>query len=236
MAYLYNQIFTRPILNLLVFFYQTIAGHDLGVAIILATILIRVLLFPFFHKGAKQQILMQRIQPKVKKIQELHKDDRNKQGEALMELYKEHGINPFSSFLLLLIQLPILITFNFVIRSFAAGQLAGLYHFISSPGAVSTLFLGSVDLSKPNIYILVLVAVAQFAQARLAIYRDPSNTAAPTQAEKIARQMMYVGPILTLAVFFNFPAAVALYWFTTSIFSAVQQYFVNKHLRAKYGA
>ncbi|HUC01411.1 MAG TPA: YidC/Oxa1 family membrane protein insertase [Candidatus Paceibacterota bacterium] len=237
MAYLYQQIFYRPLLNVLIFFYQTVAFHDLGIAIILATLLIRIILYPFFHKGAKQQMLMQRIQPKIKDIQKKHKDDRDQQAKALMELYKEHGVNPFSGMLLLIIQIPILLTFYWVIRSgIGTAQVTGLYSFVGAPTAINPLFLGFINLANPNFILIIAAALAQYLQARLAIYRNPTNTATLTQAEKIARQMVFVGPIVTLLVFYNFPAALGLYWFVSSLFSAVQQYFVNKHLQKKYGA
>jgi YidC/Oxa1 family membrane protein insertase len=237
MVYLYQQIFYRPILNLLIFFYQTIAFHDLGVAIILVTLFIRLILYPFFHTGAKQQMLMQRIQPKVKQIQVTHKDDRDAQAKALMELYKEHGVNPFSGILLLIIQIPILLTFYYAIRSgIGTAQLTGLYSFVSAPHNINTMFLGIINLTKPNIILIFAAAAGQFLQARLAIYRNPSSGAVPTQAEKIARQMVYVGPFITILVFYNFPAALGLYWLMSSLFSAAQQYFVNKHLKTKFGA
>lgn len=237
MVYLYQQIFYRPILNLLIFFYNTIAFHNLGLAIILATLFIRAILFPFFHKGAKQQMLMQRIQPHIKKIQEQHKDDRDQQGKALMELYKEHGVNPFSGILLLIIQLPILLAFYWVVRSgVGAGELTGLYSFIAAPHNLNTIFLGFIDLAKPNIVLIILAALAQFLQGKLAIYKAPGNAASLTQVEKISKQMIFVGPLITILVFYGFPAALGLYWLVTSAFSAAQQYFVNRHLQEKYGA
>ncbi len=236
MVYLYQQILYRPILNLLIFFYQTIGFHDLGIAIILVTLFIRLILYPFFHTGAKQQMLMQRIQPKIKDIQTKHKDDRDQQAKALMELYKEHGVNPFSGILLLIIQIPILLTFYWVIRSgVGTAQLTGLYSFIATPEKINTVFLGFINLANPNLILILAAALAQYLQARLAIYRNPNNTSAPTQAEKIARQMVFVGPIITILVFYNFPAALSLYWLMSALFSAVQQYFVNKHLQKKYG-
>jgi len=236
MVYLYQQIFYRPILNLLIYFYQTIAYHDLGIAIILVTLFIRLILYPFFHTGAKQQMLMQRIQPKIKEIQTVHKDDKDKQGKALMELYKEHGINPFSGILLLIIQIPILLTFYWVIRSgIGTAQITGLYSFIAVPQTINPLFLGVINLTKPNFILILAAAAAQYFQAKLTIYRSPSNKAPLSQAEKIARQMVFMGPIITILVFYNFPAALGLYWLMSSLFSAIQQYFVNKHLQKKYG-
>src|SRR5579862_6297326 len=98
--YVYHLIFKYPILNTLVFFYKTIAFQDLGLAIIEVTLLIRLILYPLFHKGTKNQMIMQRIQPKIKKIQEIHKEDKQKQTQALMDLYKEHDVNPFLALLL----------------------------------------------------------------------------------------------------------------------------------------
>lgn len=237
MFYWYQQIFYRPILNLLIFFYQTIALHNLGLAIIFVTLLIRLVLYPLFHKGAKQQMLMQRIQPKVKQIQEMHKKDTQKQSEALMALYKEHGINPFSSFLLLLVQLPILIALYWAVRSgLGTGQIVGLYSFISAPQNINTIFLGFINIAQPSIVIILLAAVTQYLQARLAIYKNPNGNANLSPAEKIGRQMAFIGPIMTIVVFYSLPAAVGLYWLVTSLFSVVQQFFVNRHLLKKYGA
>lgn len=235
MVYLYQQILYRPILNLLIFFYQTVAFHDLGLAIILVTLFIRLLLYPLFHTGAKQQMLMQRIQPHIKKIQEKHKDDRDQQGKALMDLYKEHGVNPFSGIILLIVQIPILLTFYWAIRSgIGTAQITGLYSFVAQPHNINLMFLGFINLASPNFVLILAAAGAQYLQARLAIYRSPAGGTL-SQAEKIARQMTFVGPIITILVFYNFPAALSLYWLMSALFSAIQQYFVNKHLRAKYG-
>src|SRR5579872_2128083 len=131
MIYLYQLIFYRPILNALVFFYNTIGLKDFGLSIVLTTLLIRFILYPLFHKGARQQAVMQRIQPKIKKVQEIHRNDREKQTKALMELYKEHGVNPFSSILLLIIQLPILIAlYRIILSNLSGGALTGLYSFV----------------------------------------------------------------------------------------------------------
>ncbi len=234
MIYLYNVIFYQPILNVLVFFYNTIALRDFGLAIILTTLLVRILLFPFFHKSSHQQMVMQRIQPKIKKIQETHKDDKEKQGQALMDLYKEHGVNPFSGFLLLIIQLPILIAlYQIVQSSFGADVLNQLYSFIATPGTINSTFLGIINLSDKNLILVVGAAAAQYFQAKLAIYQVKGE--APSQAQKIAKQMAIMGPLLTIFIFYNFPAAVGLYWLVSSVFSVFQQVIINKNLKEKYG-
>lgn len=237
MDYLYHIIFKYPILNLLIFFYNTIALRDLGLAIIFVTLFIRIVLYPFFHTGAKQQMLMQRIQPKIKKIQELHKDDREKQAAALMELYKEHGVNPFSSILLLIIQLPILLAlYRIILSGLTTSALTGLYSFVATPQTINAMFLGFINLKQPNLWLVLLAAVTQFFQARLAIWRDPNNTTALSAPEKMARQMAFIAPVITIVIFYSLPSAVGLYWLTSSVFSIFQQMIVNKHLRAKFGS
>lgn len=232
MIYFFQAIFYRPVLNLLVFFYETIAFKDFGVAIVLVTVLLRFVLFPLFHKSSKQQMVMQRIQPKIKKIQEIHKDDKEKQTKALMDLYKEHGVNPFSSIFLLFIQLPVMIGLYYVVRSgLAAGDIAGLYSFVAQPQGMNPLFLGLVNLAKPNVILIFLAAITQYFQARLAIYRDPSNTAPPSSAEKMARQMSFIGPLITVFIFYNLPSAIGLYWFVTSLFSIFQQILINRNFK-----
>lgn len=231
MSYLFTTIIYRPLLNALIFFYNTVAAHDLGLAIIFLTVLIRLILFPLFHKSAHHQVKMQRLQPQIKKIQELHKGDREKQTKALMDLHKEHGVNPFSGFLLLLVQLPILITlYQIVLRSLKPGAISGLYNFVSAPEILKPTFLGLIPLGERSILIVCLAALAQYFQAKLSLQSLPAGET-PTQAEKVARQMVFVGPILTVVLFWNFPAAIGLYWFITSLFSVGQQIIVNKQLK-----
>ncbi len=230
MVYLYDTILYRPLLNALIFFYNTIAVHDLGLAIIFLTILIRLILFPVFHKSARHQVITQRLQPHIKRIQELHKGDREKQTKALMELHKEHGVSPFSGFLLLLVQLPILIAlYQIVLQSLKPGALSGLYSFISAPEMIQPTFLHLINLGERSILIVSLAALAQYLQAKLSLTRSPVGEK-PTQAEKVSRKMVYVAPIITLTLFWNFPAAIGLYWCVTSLFSAGQQIIINKQL------
>lgn len=147
MIFLYNTIIYNPLLNALVFFYQTIAFHDLGVAIIILTICIRLLLFPLFQKSTRYQIVMQALQPKIKKIQEDFKHDKKKQSEAMMEAYKEYGMNPFSGFLFLLVQLPILIAlYHIFLNIFSPEVFQNVYSFIIPPATLNVTFLGLLNL------------------------------------------------------------------------------------------
>lgn len=223
---MYDLLIYRPLLNLLVFFYNTLALHDLGLAIILLTILIRLILYPLFKKNAEYQRVMRVLQPKLKKVQELHKNDPSKQTQEMMGLYKEHKLNPFSGFLYLLIQLPILFgLYRIFLNIFKPGFLDGLYSFIARPDSLNPVFLGLINLGKSSIILVVLAAIAQYFQARLMLPKtiDPKNP-----AERMTRQMMYLGPILTLAIFYSLPAAVSLYWLVASLFSILQEVILNR--------
>jgi YidC/Oxa1 family membrane protein insertase len=230
MIYLYNIILYRPLLNALIFFYNTVALQDLGLSIIFLTILIRLILFPIFQKSTRHQMIMQRLQPKLKKIQEDHKNDREKQTQAMMALYKEHQVNPFSGFLLLLVQLPILIAlYQIFIRSLRPDFLVGLYPFVSAPALINSTLFGLINLGQRSILMVGLAALAQYFQAKLSLPKIPPGQA-PTAAEKMGRNMVFMGPILTLAIFYNLPAAISLYWFVASLFSVFQQAIINKQI------
>ncbi len=227
MIQFFNVILFEPLLNILIFLYQTIALGDFGLAIIYLTILIRLLLFPIFTRAAVHQREMQKLQPKLKKLQEQHKNDRAKQAEVMMALYKEHKVNPFTSFFWLLVQLPILIALYWVFsKSLTPDSLSGLYSFVSHPSFIDYSFLGLINLAKSNIYIIGLAALAQYFQARLTLPKKESGTV-PSQAEKMSRMMIYIGPLITVLIFSNLPSALGLYWLTTSLFSIGQQIVIN---------
>jgi YidC/Oxa1 family membrane protein insertase len=217
---MFNIILYQPILRVLEFIYKYIAFRDLGLAIILLTILIRLVLLPFFYRGAKDQTLIQKIQPLVKKIQEDHKHNKEKQAQALMALYKQHRINPFSSILLLIIQLPILIAlYRVFLTGLANNAVFNNYQFL--------VFF---NLNQRSFVLVFLAALAQYFQTKLMMPNTDQG------ANQINKTMLYVGPALTLIILMNLPAALGLYWLISSLFSLGQQIFINKALaKQKYG-
>ncbi|MEK9180484.1 MAG: YidC/Oxa1 family membrane protein insertase [Patescibacteria group bacterium] len=229
-SFLYNEILNRPLLNLLVFLYNTVAFEDLGLAIIILTIIVRLILYPLFHKGAKHQMVMQRLQPKVKKIQDEHKANKEKQAEAMLHLYREHNVNPFSGFFILLVQLPILIAlYRIFLNTLKPEFLDSLYPFVARPEVIHNTLFGLINLGESSILIVSLAALAQYFQGKLALWKKGEKP--QTTQEKMAHNMVFVGPIITVVIFFNFPAAVALYWAATSLFSVFQQIIINRQLK-----
>lgn len=235
MSTLFHEILYRPLLNILIFLYQHFSFNDLGVAIIILTIIIRLVLFPLFYKGAKDQAILQRLAPKIKGIQKDHKNNREEQARALLELYRQHRVNPFSGFLLILIQLPILIAlYQVFLKGISVNSFNELYYFVSQPTSLNLFFLGLFDLTKRSGFLAVFAALIQYAQGKLSLVKNskiPPGELSP--AEKISRQMVYLGPVLTIVFlyFLNLPSAIALYWLTTSAFSVIQQIIINKQLK-----
>ena len=134
MSELYTQLLFRPLFNFLIFLYNTIPGGDFGVAIIVLTLVIRLAFFPLSIKALISQREMNKLQPKIKELQDKHKNDKPALGQATMQLYKENKVNPFSGCLPLLIQLPVLIALYGALQSgLKPESLNGLYSFVGHP-------------------------------------------------------------------------------------------------------
>lgn len=223
MLYLYNLLIYHPLLNLLVFFYNILPGHDVGIVIILLTLLIRVLLAPSTGKSLRSQKAMSALQPKLTELREKHKNDKEGQAKAMMELYKEHKISPLSSCLPLLIQLPILIALYQVFNNGLKGSLSGLYSFVTNPGHLNPKFLGLIDLSQPSLPFAILAGLAQFWQSRMLMKANPS-TDSTTKA--MTMQTTYVLPFISVVIALKLPAGLPLYWVITTLFGIAQQYYI----------
>lgn len=229
---IYNTIIYHPLLNLLIFFYNIIPGHDIGVVIIILTVLIRLLLAPSFHKSLKSQKAMNDLQPKLTELRERHKGNKEAEAKAMMELYKEHKINPLSSCLPLLIQLPILIALYQVFREALGGHdITGLYHFIKRPEFINPKFLNLIDLSKPSIYFAVIAGAVQFWQSKLMMPKAGGTQDLTTKA--MAMQTTYVLPIISVVIALKLPAGLPLYWIVTTLFAVAQQYYIIRKKEPK---
>ncbi|HEY4500069.1 MAG TPA: YidC/Oxa1 family membrane protein insertase [Candidatus Paceibacterota bacterium] len=213
---MFNTFLYNPLLKTLMFLYENAAFHDLGIAIIILTFLVRLVLLPLFYKSAKNQLLLQKIQPLLQQIQHDHKDNKEKQAQAMMELYKTHKVNPFSNFLILFIQLPILIALYKV--------------FMGDFSSIHPVFLNLINLQDKSIVMVGLAAIAQYFQGKLSLpkIQEGKELSAP---ERMGRQMVFIGPVLTLVILTNLPSAVGLYWLATSVFAIIQQIYINKTVK-----
>ncbi len=228
MGYLFHLIFYQPLLNLLVFFYNVIPGHDLGIAIILITVFIKLILYPLSAQSIKSQKALQALQPKVEALKKQHKDQKEILAAELMKLYKAEKVNPMSSCLPLLIQFPFLIAVYQVFRTgLSDGALGNLYPFIASPGRLNNIAFGFLDFAKPQIVLAVLAGLAQFWQAKMMVTKKPAINTPGSQDESMMatmnKQMVYMMPIMTIFIGVSLPGGLVFYWLVVTVLSALQQ-------------
>lgn len=226
MSEIFETFFYQPILNLVIFLYNITPGHDLGVAIILLTIAIKAVLWPLSQQALKSQKNLQTLQPEIDKLKRKYKDKKEELSRAMLSLYQEKKINPFSSCLPLLIQLPFLFAVFKVFRDgFENGSLDLVYSFIARPETVNSISLGLVNLSEPNAAIAVLAGGAQYFQAKMTIGKqaEKKEGEAPNMAQAMNKQMLYVMPFLTVFIGMTLPGGLSLYWFATTVLTIAQQ-------------
>jgi YidC/Oxa1 family membrane protein insertase len=225
---IYNTAIYEPILNLLVWMYNLIPGQDMGIVIIIVTLIIRFILAPLMHKSMHGQKEMSKLQPKLAEIREKHKHDKAEQSKALTEFYKENNVNPFASCLPILIQLPILIALYHVFSKALTGNLEGLYPFVFRPEILNHHLLGIVDLTNPNIWFAILAGLAQFWQSWMMykVQQKQGNQDATMKAMSLPT--LFIMPALSIYIAWKLPAGLPLYWIVTTLFAIGQQYYFNR--------
>ena len=247
----FKVIIYEPLYNGLVFLVGVVPFGDLGLAVIILTILVRLVLFPLSHKSTKTQARMRTLEPEVREIKERYKNDKQEQAKKTMELYQKHGMNPFSGCMLLVVQLPVIISLYFV---FYGGLSSGLdqkilYSFVRPPEFFNPIFLGFIDLLGKSFLLAAGAGISQYFHMTLAlpaIYKK--KTQEPSFRDDLAKsfnvQMRYGLPVFVFFISYKISAAVALYWLTTNLFSIGHELYVrretnlltNTSAMAKFGA
>jgi YidC/Oxa1 family membrane protein insertase len=223
MTGIFTTIISQPLLNALVFLYG-VAASDLGVAIIILTIIIRLLSLPLSLKMLRSQRDMAALGPELEKIKQQHKGDQAAQGQAMVALYKEHNINPLAGCLPLLVQIPVLLgLYRVFLNVFKPDSLEMLYAFTPNPGTIQTISLGIIDLGIRSIPLAIAAGAAQFIHAR---YASPQGQTG--QAAMISKQMMYFFPIMIIVISWNLPAGLALYWVVSTVMSIGEQWYIRR--------
>ncbi|HYX51758.1 MAG TPA: YidC/Oxa1 family membrane protein insertase [Ktedonobacteraceae bacterium] len=230
---LFNYIITLPIFNVLMLLYHLFGS--MAFSIIVLTLIVRLALFPLTLRQLRSTKATQAIQPLIADVRKKYKDQKE-QYAAMQAIYKEYGVNPVAGCLPLLIQLPILYGLFFALReglnttnlnTLNQAIYPFLPKFTELPSPYMIWFGGPINLGQPDpTHILPIVAaLATFCQLRMSQPRTRSNTKdAMTQQMAV---MQFIMPFVTLFFAWTFPAGLALYWTTTSVFSMVQQYFVT---------
>lgn len=212
----------------MLFLYNAIPGHDLGIAIIIITIIIRLIVLPLSIKSSRAQRKMKRLAPELAALKEKHKDDQQAFAKAQMEFYKRNGVSPIGSCLPVLIQLPVLFALYEVLRDgLTKIDPALVYGFIHLPDKINPMFLEFLDLSKPEKFVIpVLAGILQYILAVMTTPIDKSPN--PSTEQKLNRNMVYLMPLMTVFLAFSLPSGLTLYWVATTLFSIGQQVLVNR--------
>lgn len=233
MVTFFNTILFQPLFNALVFLYNVIPGHDLGVAIIILTILVKFALFPLSYQSIKSQRALQELQPKLDALKKQYGKDREALARETMKLYKEEKVNPLSSCLPLLIQLPFLIAvYQVFINGLHAESLRWLYPFVQNPGSLQSTAFGFLDLAKASIALAVVTGAAQYLQTKMLATARPPKAMPGAKDEDMAaimnRQMQIMMPAMTVIIGISLPSGLVLYWLATTLLTIGQQYFMFK--------
>ncbi len=231
MIYLWDTFLYGPLLNALAFLVSIVPGGDVGIAVIILTLFVKIILFPLSQRSIESQIKMNLLAPELKKIKDsgVSKEEQAKQ---TFELYKQHKTNPFSGCLLVLIQIPIIFALYYVFWKGINPESGLLYSFINTPDNINMVFLGILDIGQRSLILAIFAGISQYFQAFLMpkpVLSDKVTTSFQENFSKsMQTQMKYVFPFVVAFIAYSVSGAVALYWITSNIFAIGQQIYANK--------
>ena len=199
----------KPLLYSLKFFYGYV--HNYGIAIIIVTVIIKMLFYPLTYKSYKSMKEMQKIQPKMTALKEKYKNDRDAMNKAVMELYKTHKVNPLGGCLPMLVQMPIFIALYRALMS-----------SIELRHAPFMLWIHDLAAKDPYYVTPIIMGGTMFLQQKM----TPTVGMDPAQAK-----MMMALPVVFTVMFINMPSGLVLYWLVNNILTIAQQMYINKLLK-----
>ncbi len=237
---LFNIAFYNPIYNALVALVAIVPGGDVGIAVVLITILIRLVLLPFSLSAARTQRAMKVLEPKIKHLKEKHKGNKEKEALETLALYKEARVNPFASILTVFIQIPVLLALYwvFLYEPFSVINTNLLYAITPIPQVVSLSFLGLISVSSKSYILAVLAGLTQFFQAHTAL----SGTMKPSPSkgmqgdfQKImGMQLKFVFPFIIGIISYTTGGAIAIYFITTNLVGVLQELHVRRKINEEF--
>ncbi len=232
MSSLYHTFFFDPLYNVFIGLSHVLPWADVGIIVVLLTLLVRFALYPLSRKAILTQMRMNEIAPEVEKIKQKHKDDAEAQAKATLALYREKKVNPFSGIFMVLVQLPIIFALYRIFLHLSDVRTDILYSFISEPGAINLLFLGILDISGKSAILALLAAVSTYFQLSISTKSAPVSKN-PGLGENLSRnmqaQMKYFFPVMVFFISYQISAVIALYWLTTNLFTIGQEIIVRRN-------
>lgn len=236
---LFHGLIYVPLYNGLVFFVDIVPGHDMGLAVITLTIVVRILIYPLSQRAVRSQMAMKKLAPEVEELKKKYKKNSPEQSTAIWALYRERGIHPLAGIGLLLVQLPILfgLYWVFLKGGFPAVDPSLLYPFVQMPASVDMHFLSVIDMgASHNIVLAVLVALSQFVYTRLSMGPRASRanvegSLSDDMAKSFDLQARYVFPLMFAGISYFVASAAPLYWLTGNVFMIGQEYLAGRRFR-----
>ncbi len=229
----------KPLYNALVFLVDYVYDHSMLISVIILTLIVRFLIYPLSYKSIKTQIQMKRIQPELDKIKK-EIADKQEQAKATLELYKKNEVNPFSSFMVMLVQLPIILALYWVLKDISSNGVDPnlLYSFVSAPQNINLHTFG-FDLTQKSIVLALLTGISQyiFLKKSTAMRQNNKENENKSEQEKmmamVGQSMKYSMPIMITFFSYVVGGAVALYWLVSNIFMIFQEISIQKKLKRK---
>ena len=230
---MFHAIFFQPLYNALVVLSSLVPGGDIGLAIILLTILVKIVLFPLFQKAAETQMAIKKIEPEMAKIKEQYKNDQETQTKKILELYRTNKVNPFSSIVVLFIQIPIILALYWVFRGSFKFDPSQLYSFVHIPAVLSTKLFGVIDITSRSAVLAILAGITQYFQISLTLPKSaPKKSAEPNFKEDFARSMnvnmRYFMPGLLGYMAWILSSAISIYWVTSNLVAIGQELYLRR--------
>lgn len=232
----------EPLYNGLVFLIGVLPGADMGLAVLILTIIVKLALFPLSEKAVRTQLAMKMYESDLNEIKIKYKNDKEGQAKATLNFYRENKINPLLSFLVLIIQLPIIISLYYVFYKGGFPQVNHdlLYSFVKIPGEINMNFLGLINIGGKSLILAILVGVTQFFQMKLSI-PPPAPRAEGKQSMKdeLSRsmnvQMRYIMPVFVAFIAYSISGAVGIYWTTSNLFAIGQELYLRRKFAYERG-
>jgi YidC/Oxa1 family membrane protein insertase len=236
---MFSTLIYNPLYNGLIFVINHVPYADVGIAVIILTIFVKLLLLPLAHSAIRSQIMMNSIKPELEAIRDKYKKDKQEQAQKTMSLYKEKKINPFAMIFPIIIQIPIIFGLYWV---FLRGGLPVvnsdiLYSFVSIPDNVNMNFVNFIEMGGKSVILALLAGITQFVHTKISFPKFEAKNNEQSFKNDLAKsmqiQMRYVLPIIVGVISYTISAAVALYWSTSNLFAICQEIFIRKRMLKK---
>lgn len=233
---MFHTLFYEPLYNLIAVVLNITPLHDIGVAIVVVTFLVKLVLLPLNLAALRSQYIMKRLEPEMTKIKELQKIKPHEASKQMIALYKNEKVNPIANLFAVIIQIPIFIALYFVFYEGLHVDTESLYSFVTFPEVLHNKAFGLFDVTEKNIIIAILAGISSYILAKrqtasMITKKLPHEESFQDHFMKSMKiQLLYVLPIIITFSGAILPSALALYWFVSNIINYAQDVYMKNKL------